>query len=44
MARIVIQNSLCMGRAKVSALPVPWCTYIWPELAHVGLSAREAEM
>ena len=43
MARIVIQNALFMGRAKVSALTIPWCTYTSPELAHVGLSPREAE-
>ena len=26
-ARIVIQNALFMGRKKLSALTVPWCTY-----------------
>ena len=43
MARIVIHNSLFMGRAKVSELTIPWCTYTSPELAHVGLSPADAE-
>jgi pyruvate/2-oxoglutarate dehydrogenase complex dihydrolipoamide dehydrogenase (E3) component len=42
MARIVLQNSLFLGRKKASALTIPWCTYTDPELAHVGLSEREA--
>ena len=41
-ARIVIQNALFLGRKKLSALTVPWCTYTDPEIAHVGLSEREA--
>ena len=41
-ARIVIQNALFFGRARASALTVPWCTYTDPEIAHVGLSEREA--
>ena len=43
MARIVIQNALFLGRAKASRLVVPWCTYTDPEVAHVGVSEREAE-
>lgn len=43
MARIVLQNALFFGRAKVSALTVPWCTYTDPEIAHVGLYEHEAE-
>jgi pyruvate/2-oxoglutarate dehydrogenase complex dihydrolipoamide dehydrogenase (E3) component len=43
MARIVIQNTLFKGRAKASALTVPWCTYTDPEIAHVGLSEHEAK-
>jgi pyruvate/2-oxoglutarate dehydrogenase complex dihydrolipoamide dehydrogenase (E3) component len=31
-----------MGRKRVSKLIMPWCTYTDPELAHVGLDAREA--
>lgn len=42
MARIVIQNSLFLGRRKASALTIPWCTYTSPEIAHVGLYPSEA--
>ncbi len=41
-ARIVIQNALFFGRARASALTVPWCTYTDPELAHVGAYERDA--
>ncbi len=41
-ARIVIQNALFLGRRRLSALTVPWCTYTDPEIAHVGLYVREA--
>jgi pyruvate/2-oxoglutarate dehydrogenase complex dihydrolipoamide dehydrogenase (E3) component len=41
-ARIVIQNALFLGRKKVSALIIPWCTYTDPEVAHVGLNEAEA--
>jgi pyruvate/2-oxoglutarate dehydrogenase complex dihydrolipoamide dehydrogenase (E3) component len=43
MAGIVIRNALFFGRARVSALTIPWCTYTDPEIAHVGLYEREAE-
>jgi pyruvate/2-oxoglutarate dehydrogenase complex dihydrolipoamide dehydrogenase (E3) component/uncharacterized membrane protein YdjX (TVP38/TMEM64 family) len=42
-ARIVIQNALFLGRKKLSALTIPWCTYTDPEVAHVGLSESEAQ-
>ncbi|MGF1479874.1 MAG: mercuric reductase [Cyanophyceae cyanobacterium] len=46
-ARIVIQNALFapfgIGRKKLSTLTIPWCTYTQPEIAHVGISAQEAE-
>lgn len=42
MARIVIQNALLFGRAKVSDLTIPWCTYTDPEIAHVGLYEHQA--
>ncbi len=42
-ARIVLQNALFFGRAKASALTIPWCTYTDPEIAHVGLYERELE-
>ena len=42
-ARIVIRNALFFGRAKFSAMIVPWCTYTDPEIAHVGMYAHDAE-
>ncbi len=43
MARIVIQNALFFGRARASALIIPWCTYTAPELARCGLTEEEAK-
>lgn len=43
LARIVIRNALFFGRARASALTIPWCTYTSPELAHVGLSEKAAQ-
>jgi pyruvate/2-oxoglutarate dehydrogenase complex dihydrolipoamide dehydrogenase (E3) component len=42
-ARIVIQNALFLGRKKVSALTIPWCTYTDPEIAHVGMYEKDAK-
>jgi pyruvate/2-oxoglutarate dehydrogenase complex dihydrolipoamide dehydrogenase (E3) component len=42
MARTAIRNALFFGRAKVSALTIPWCTYTTPEIAHVGLYPKQA--
>ena len=41
-ARIVVHNAFSRGRWRLSALTVPWCTFTDPEIAHVGLSVREA--
>ncbi|MEO8835679.1 MAG: hypothetical protein ABI364_02970 [Caldimonas sp.] len=41
-ARIVVQNALFLGRRKVSALTIPWCTYTDPEIAHVGIYVKQA--
>jgi pyruvate/2-oxoglutarate dehydrogenase complex dihydrolipoamide dehydrogenase (E3) component len=41
-ARIVLRNALFFGRARTSALTIPWCTYTDPEIAHVGLYEGEA--
>lgn len=41
-ARIAVTNALFMGRKRLSALTIPWCTYTDPEIAHVGLYVREA--
>jgi pyruvate/2-oxoglutarate dehydrogenase complex dihydrolipoamide dehydrogenase (E3) component len=43
MARVAVQNSLFLGRKKVSALVIPWSTYTDPEVAHVGLYPKQAE-
>ena len=42
MARTVLRNALFRGRAKVSSLVIPWCTYTSPEVAHVGLNEQQA--
>ena len=41
-ARIVVRNALFLGRKRLSALNIPWCTYTDPEIAHVGIYVREA--
>ncbi len=41
-ARIVVRNALFLGRERMSALTIPWCTYTDPEIAHVGLYVRQA--
>ena len=43
MARTVIRNALFFGRAKASALTIPWCTYTQPEIAHVGLYEKQVQ-
>ena len=42
MAKIVLQNALFFGRKKVSKLVMPWCTYTSPEVAHVGMTSKDA--
>ena len=42
-ARILLANALFPGRQKASRLVVPWCTFTDPEVAHVGLTAAQAE-
>ena len=41
-ARIVVRNALFLGRKRLSALTIPWCTYTDPEIAHVGIYVKEA--
>lgn len=41
-ARIVVRNALFLGRQRMSALTIPWCTFTDPEIAHVGLHVKEA--
>ncbi len=43
MGRLAVQNALNGGQFKRSSLVIPWCTYTDPEIAHVGLSEKEAE-
>jgi pyruvate/2-oxoglutarate dehydrogenase complex dihydrolipoamide dehydrogenase (E3) component len=47
-AQIVIQNALFphpfgLGYASTETLVIPWATYTQPELAHVGLYAKDAQ-
>ena len=41
-ARIVVRNALFLGKKRMSALTIPWCTYTDPEIAHVGIYVRQA--
>lgn len=41
-AHIAVRNALLLGRKRLSALTIPWCTYTDPEIAHIGLYVREA--
>jgi pyruvate/2-oxoglutarate dehydrogenase complex dihydrolipoamide dehydrogenase (E3) component len=41
-AHIAVRNALFLGRKRLSALTIPWCTYTDPEIAHIGLYVREA--
>ena len=43
MARIVVRNALFFGRGKMSKLVIPWATYTDPEVAHVGLTPKQAK-
>ena len=40
--RIVVANALFLGRQRLSAETVPWCTFTDPEIAHVGMYVTEA--
>lgn len=42
LARIALQNALFFGSKRASDLVIPWSTYTDPEIAHAGLTAREA--
>ena len=42
MARIVVRNALFFGRARVSSLVIPWCTFTSPEVGRVGDAGDEA--
>jgi pyruvate/2-oxoglutarate dehydrogenase complex dihydrolipoamide dehydrogenase (E3) component len=42
-AKLVVRNAFFFGRRRVADLTIPWCTYTDPEVAHVGLYARDAQ-
>lgn len=42
LSRIVIANALFGARQKASSLVIPWCTFTDPEIAHVGMTGKEA--
>src|SRR5439155_747044 len=45
-ARVVVRNILVpfqFLRQKMDYSVVPWCTYVCPEIAHVGLAEKEAK-
>jgi pyruvate/2-oxoglutarate dehydrogenase complex dihydrolipoamide dehydrogenase (E3) component len=41
-ARIAVRNALFLRTQRLSSLVMPWCTYTDPEVAHVGVSERDA--
>ncbi len=48
MAQVLIQNALFphpfgLAYADVESLIMPWCTFTEPEIAHVGLSEKDAQ-
>jgi pyruvate/2-oxoglutarate dehydrogenase complex dihydrolipoamide dehydrogenase (E3) component len=43
MAKTALRNALLPLRTKADYTRVPWVTYTDPEVAHVGMSAQEAE-
>ncbi len=42
MARAALRNALFFGRARASAMVMPWVIYTDPEVAHAGLYAADA--
>jgi pyruvate/2-oxoglutarate dehydrogenase complex dihydrolipoamide dehydrogenase (E3) component len=42
MARAALRNALFFGRAKMSAMVMPWVIYTDPEIAHAGLCEADA--
>jgi pyruvate/2-oxoglutarate dehydrogenase complex dihydrolipoamide dehydrogenase (E3) component len=40
--RIVVANALFLGRQRLSAETIPWCTFTDPEIAHVGMYVTES--
>jgi pyruvate/2-oxoglutarate dehydrogenase complex dihydrolipoamide dehydrogenase (E3) component len=42
MARAALRNALFFGRARMSAMVMPWVTYTDPEVSRVGISEADA--
>ncbi|MEP6992339.1 MAG: mercuric reductase [bacterium] len=44
-ARLAVPNALFygLGGGKASDLVMPWCTYTSPEVAHVGITAKDVQ-
>ncbi|HEU0175490.1 MAG TPA: mercuric reductase [Blastocatellia bacterium] len=42
MARVALRNALFFGRARMSAMVMPWVIYTDPEIAHAGLYEADA--
>jgi pyruvate/2-oxoglutarate dehydrogenase complex dihydrolipoamide dehydrogenase (E3) component len=40
--QLAAQNAFGAGREREHQAPIPWCTYCDPEIAHIGVHAREA--
>jgi pyruvate/2-oxoglutarate dehydrogenase complex dihydrolipoamide dehydrogenase (E3) component len=40
--RLAVQNAFAARRERRHQAAIPWCTYCDPEIAHIGLHAREA--
>lgn len=43
-AHIAVGNALGKGNAKRSSLVISWCTFTDPEIAHVGINEKEAQI
>jgi pyruvate/2-oxoglutarate dehydrogenase complex dihydrolipoamide dehydrogenase (E3) component len=41
-ARLAVQNAFGAPAKRQSQSTIPWCTYCDPEIAHIGVHAREA--
>lgn len=42
MARVALRNALFFGRARMSAMVMPWVIFTDPEVAHAGLCEADA--
>jgi pyruvate/2-oxoglutarate dehydrogenase complex dihydrolipoamide dehydrogenase (E3) component len=42
LAKMAVMNALNGHKQKSSSLTIPWCTFTDPEIAHIGLSEKEA--